>query len=269
MATRDPDFPLVAHFTEPHVRIQASGTLGQAGGNEIWTMGVKVICTAAGTPTVPEIANQQDVADCADAGLVAFEGLISGASAGGGPSAALISNDVNLSEIKAYAVGPDNHADITRNTEYRFPAGPFPGFAKPSAGMETVGRLPYAVSVVVTFKGALYRKGLAAFGRIYLPGANINCSVTGGPPVPLNNGLMDPTVVNAFAVLGAAFVHTINNHVITGPLVKTLANVAVTSKNQSLVRWQPISIVDVDNRPDTVRRRQNKISGRGKVTIAV
>ena len=87
--------------------------------------------------------------------------------------------------------------------------------------------------------------------------------------LPLVNGLMDPFSVAAFAAAGAAFVHTINNAVIVGQNIKRVSNVAVTSKLQSLVRWQPVTIVDVDNRPDTVRRRSNKISGRGKVTIAV
>ncbi len=269
MATRDPDFPLVAHFTEPYVRVQASGTLGQAGGNEIWTMGIKIICTAAGTPTVPEIAAQQDVSDCADAGLVAFTNLIQSNTGGGGPQAGIVSNDVALTEVKAYAVGPDSHADITRQTEYRFPAAPVVGGAQPDASGAVTGRMPYAVSVVLTFKGALYRKGLAAFGRIYLPGANVFADPAGRGPQPLVNGLMGAGTTNSFAVVGAAFVHTINNHVITGPLIKTMANVGSSKVNAGLVRWQPISGVTVDDRPDTVRRRQNKIGGRGKVTIAV
>lgn len=267
MATRDPDFPLVPHFTEPHVRLQASGTLGQSGGNEIWTMGVKIVCTAAGTPTVPAIATQADVQDVADAGLAAFTNLI---RAGGGVEVqGLISDDVSLTEVKAYAVGPDNHADVALQTVYEFPGAVVHGTANPSVANPINGRQPYAVSVVVTFRGALYRKSLAAFGRIYLPGANIYNSGGGGNPLPLVDGLMNAQTVNAFAVAGAAFVHTINNAPITGTYLKRVANVGTTTKQQSLVRWQPVTIVDVDSRPDTVRRRQNKIGGRGKVTIAV
>ena len=271
MATRDPDFPLVAHFTEYHVRLQASGTLGQAGGNEIWTMGCKIVCTAAGAPTVPAVPTQADVQDVANAGLAAFSGLITATGGGSTPEAALISDDVVLTEVKAYAVGPDNHADTALQTVYLFPAAPVKGGAAPDAANVLTGRLPYSVSTVITFKGDLYRKGLAAFGRIYLPGANIfNSGASGGGRMlPLVNGLMDPFSVAAFAAAGAAFVHTINNAVIVGQNIKRVSNVAVTSKLQSLVRWQPVTIVDVDNRPDTVRRRSNKISGRGKVTIAV
>ena len=269
MATRDPDFPLVAHFTLPYVRLQASGTLGQAGGNEIWTMGVKVVCTAAGTPTVPEIPSQADVQDVANAGLAAFTGLIQSSSGGATSEAGLVSDDVSLTEVKAYAVGPDSHADVTLQTVYAFPGAPVKGQAKPDATNTTLGRLPYAVSTVITFRGSLYRKGLAAFGRIYLPGANIYTDAGGGALLPLTNGRMDPFAVAAFAAAGAAFVHTINNAVITGQALKRVANVGSSTKLQSLVRWQPVTIVDVDDRPDTVRRRQNKIGGRGKVTIAV
>jgi cytochrome c5 len=269
MATRDPDFPLVPHFTEPHVRIQASGTLGQGAGNEIWTMGCKVVCTAAGTPGVAEIPDQADVADCAAAGLEAFAELILNSGGGGGPEGALVSDDVAITEVKAYAVGPDNHADVTRQTEYRFPTGPTKGGAAPDATNTTLGRNPYATSVVVTFRGTQFRKGLAAFGRLYIPGANVFASGGTGALKPLQSGLMDPVTVNAFAVAGAAFIHFINNAQITGQLLKRVSNVATTTKLQSLVRWQPVTIVDVDSRPDTVRRRQNKIGGRGKVTIAV
>ena len=271
MATRDPDFPLVAHFTEPHVRLQASGTLGASGGNELWTMGIKVVCTAAGTPTTAEIATQQDVQDVADAGLAAFTNLIRATGGGTSAEAGLVSDDVALTEIKAYVVGPDNHADITRQTVYEFPATPVKGQATPDATNTTCGRLPYSVSTVITFRGPDYRKGLAAFGRIYVPGANIfnSGAAGGGRLLPLVDGLMDPLSVAAFAAAGAAFVHTINNAPITGAFLKRVANVAVTTKQQSLVRWQPVTVVDVDNRPDTVRRRGNKIGGRGKVSIDV
>ena len=269
MATRDPDFPLVAHFTEPHVRLQASGTLGSNGGNEIWTVGMKVVCFSQATPTFPDIATQADVADVANAGLTAFTNLLASGTGGGGVTAALISSDVALTEVKAYAVGPDNHADSARQTEYRFPAAPVTGQAGPTANFPNNGRFPYAVSVVVTFKGALYRKSLAAFGRIYLPGANISADLAGAAPKALVNGLMDPGTVQGFVTAGAALVHTINNAPITGTLLKVVANVGTTVKMQSLVRWQPVTIVTVDNRPDTVRRRQNKIGGRGKITIAV
>lgn len=269
MATRDPDFPLVAHFTEPHVRLEASGTLGQSGGNEIWTMGVKVMCTAVGAGDTPVIASQADVQDIANSGLAAFANLIGSPGAGGGAEGALISDDVALTEVKAYAVGPDNHADSARQTVYVFPSAPVKGKASPDPTHPTIGRLPYAVSSVITFRGDLYRKGLAAFGRIYLPGANVYNSGGGGNPLPLVDGLMDPQAVAAFAAAGAAFIHTINNAQVSTQLLHRVANVATTTKQQSLVRWQPVTIVDVDSRPDTVRRRQNKIGGRGKVTIAV
>jgi hypothetical protein len=249
--------------------VQASGTLGSGGGNEIWTMGVKVVNTAAGSPTVAEIPTQADVADAAEAGLAAFQGLISSSAGAGGALGGLVSDYVLLKEVKAYAVGPDNHADITRQTEYRFGVAGDHGIAAPNASDPMGGRLPYSVSVVITFRGALYRKQLAAFGRIYIPGANIFATSIANSPHPLVDGLMDPDTVAGFAAAGAAFIHTVNNHVITGALIKRVANVAVVKDLQSRVRWQPVTEVDVDSRPDTVRRRQNKISGRGKVTIQV
>lgn len=268
MATRDPDFPLVAHFTMPHIRVQASGTLGNGQANESWTMGFKVIATASGTPGVPEIPNQQDVQDAADAGLAAFSGLIVAQSVN--VAGALVSSDVELTEVKSYAVGPDNHADITLQTVNVFPSGGPPVIGKwdPSTGGSSVaGRLPYSVAVCVTLRGDSFRKGVGALGRFYIPGANIFAG-GGGAAAPLVHGLMDPGTVGAFATAGAAFVNTFNQHAFTGPLNKKMANVGVVTLDQSRVRWQPVSQVIVDSRPDTVRRRSNKIGGRGKVIIA-
>lgn len=269
MATRDPDFPLVAHFTDYHVRVQASGTLGQSGGNETWTMGCKVMCTAPGAPSQPVVPTQSDVADIAAAGLAAFSGLIrSGISGGTTTAAGLISDDVALTEVKAYSVGPDNHANSNVNTVYDFPSAPVKGTCHPDGTHTTLGRETYSQAVVITFRGDQFRKGQGAFGRIYLPGANVHA--TNAPdPLPLVDGLMDPVTVAGFAAAGAAFVHTMNNAQISTNTIHTLVNLSVSKVLQSSVRFQPVTIVDVDNRPDTVRRRSNKIGGRGKITIAV
>lgn len=262
MATRDPDFPLVPHFTIPHVQVQVSGTLGAAGADEIWAMGMKMMCHAVGTPGVPVQPSQEDVNEIADAALEAFAELILYLAPGTTAESGLVSSDVSLTESKAYLVGADNHADVTLQTAYRFPTGPVVGHAPP-------GQDPYAVACVLSFTGDSFRKGLAAHGRVYVPGANIHVSSTSTTGLSLVAGLMSPESVGIWSAAGGALIQKLKSASPTTNLVHVPVMVGVSKVNQGLARWQAISHVIVDNRPDTVRRRQNKLGGKGKISTQI
>jgi len=266
MATRDPDFPLVPHFTLPHIRIALSGTLGQGAGNEVWTMGYKILCHVAGQ-TTPEIPNTADLEDAADIALTSATALI---QAGPSQLGGLFSDDVALTQAKATAIGPDNHIDVSKPTVFRHPAAPVRGIAKPSAGFPTLGRNPYAVAVVATLTGSVLHRGPGTYGRFYLPGPNIFADNVGQGELPLIDGLMQPATVLAFTTALGTFVNAqqavgVNN----GTFGREMVNMSVNKLDQAAVRYQPVTMVSVDNRPDTVRRRQNKLSGRGKQSTAV
>lgn len=262
MTTRDPDFPLVPHYTIPHVRLQASGTLGANTGNEIWAMGLKFICTAAGAPTVPVAPAQADVDEIADAGMTAFTTLIKSVLAGATGAGALFPTDVKLTETKAYAVAADNHADPALQTTYRFPLALV-------EGQGDNGFNPYSVAIVISFAGDLFRKGLAAHGRIYLPNPEIGATAAGAVPIRLGDGRMSAETVTGFANAGKTLIQTLKSASPTTNLVHVPSMVGVSKVNAGLARWQPITHVLVDDRPDTVRRRSNKLGGKGKVTTTI
>jgi hypothetical protein len=262
MATRDPDFPLIPHYTQPHVKVAWSGTSGQGAGNELWVMGVKVGKTQAGSATlVPPL--QEDVDQIAAEANTAMTAFI---SAGAGPTA-LFSDDVSYTACKATAIGTNNLLDPTLKTKFVDPPAPVRGKANPTAENPVEGRLPYAVSIAVTLLGDRFARGPGTYGRFYLPMPNIHANTaSAGPSLPLVDGLMQAGTVTAFAGQAA--------NLITG--LKSVAasqngfyygvfNISVSKVGLAESRFCPIIHVTVDSRPDTVRRRQNKIGGRGKV----
>ena len=223
-------------------------------------------CTIESDPLVLAIPSQDDIQLAAETAVTAFSALIS-SDVGGGPQAGLVSNWAALTEVRAASVGNDSHRPSNRNTVIIDLPTPVRGVAPTTGGSNVQGQIPYQVAVVATFRGDLYTRGIAAYGRFYLPVPNIVSDPAGTSQTQLVDGLMAAGTVTKFANAFALFLKTMHVTELGANVFQRPVNVG-SSTTQSLVRWQDITAVSVDNRPDTVRRRSNAISGQGEVRVS-
>jgi hypothetical protein len=252
--------------TLPHVKLTCQGSLGSGSGNEIWSCGIKVGLAASGSPNTLVAPSQQDVDDLALIGLDAWEGLITLGDPG--DAGALFSEWAGVLAVRTAAVGADGHDDPALHSTYAFPTDIVNGHAP--VGLDSLGgNTPYQCAVVATFRGPTFRRGAAANGRIYLPVPNLWNNPDANSPLPMVDGAMAQASTAAFAVAVAGFVTRINTQVPLGSgKIKNVCNIS-TSAAIDGIRFQHVSQVVVDNRPDTVRSRSNKIDGLGKQVVAV
>jgi hypothetical protein len=243
--------------TFPHVRLVAQGTLGSTGaGNEIWSCGLKVGVAAAGDLSNLLAPTASDIQELGDSGLTAWVGLIHSQSSGSGtfPWFSPFSSDVQLVLVKTSAVtaaGPD---DQTIDSYLAFAPDNTRGYG-------AAGLAPYQTAVVASLHGDTYKRGAAANGRIYLPVPNLG--VTNQPAVAidkLSNGLMALNAIDAFSRVVGQAIDKINATVLSSGHLPMVANIS-TSAAASGLRWQNVTKVSVDARPDTVRRRANALQG--------
>lgn len=255
--------------TFPHVLLTAQGSLGLAGGDEIWSCGLKIGLTASlGTgPLLPAL--QQDVDDISALGIAAWQTFIP--AAGSGQYSGIISDLVLLEGVKAAAKIASGKDDPTLNSVFTNTTTATRGNAPSDTSVKpwAVGSLPYSVAVAVTLRGDLWSRGSASHGRFYIPVPNIYVDPTGTAPLALNDGLMTPASTGRLAARAAALVATLNTDlVLSSGKIAQVVNIG-SSDDLAGTRWQPITNVSIDNRPDTIRRRSNKLSGRGRVTVTI
>jgi hypothetical protein len=234
--------------TFPHVRLVASGTLGTAGGNEIWSCGLKVVVADPGDISVPLAPTSSDLTQLATVGLVGWGNLL-----GNQVSGSLFSSDINLTACKASAVAANGKDDPLVSSVIADALTQLRGTVSP-------GVLPYSVAIAVTLTGATWKRGAAAHGRFYLPKPD--------GMGDLVNGTMPPAKTTAFARQAGKLLDHINSvgtgnpagQLLTSGRVVMVSNIS-TSAAASGLRWQNVNAVAVDSRPDTIRRRSNKLGG--------
>lgn len=259
--------------TLPHLRITASGTLGTGAGDEIWSCATKVGLTVSGSPGTLVAASADDCGDMLISALTAWTNLITTQASGTtGVAGQLFSDNVALTQVKVSAVVASGHDDPAIDPAVFGLSTGNRGLCPAASDAQEFAQLPYAVAVVATFKGATFLKGAAANGRIYLPGPNIFANnLFATAPVRMVNGLMGAASggpCDLFSSAVATLLGEFNSATLTSGKVPFAANIS-TSAALAGIRWQPVFDVTVDSRPDTVRRRQNKISGRGSQTALV
>lgn len=252
--------------TFPHVRLSAEGILGSGGGNEIWSCSTKLVLRSDGVSNVPLAATAADLDEISTAGLAAWSTFIVSGVAGGGTFAGLFSQNVGLTHVKAASVAVDGHDDPALDSNIADANPVVRGTAAANAAGSYAGaywNMPYPVSLVCTMRGDLYRRGSAAYGRFFMPGPNLSAA-SGGQGAGLINGLMGNETVMGFAEQCGLLLTTINgiSPLDSGKIV-TVANIGASTAAAGL-RWQPVTTVTIDNRPDTIRTRSNKIGGQGK-----
>lgn len=255
--------------TFPHVLLTAQGSLGLAGGDEIWSCGLKIGLTET-LGTGPLLAaSQTDVDEISALSIAAWETFVP--AAGSGQYSGIMSDLVLLAGVKAAAKIASGKDDPTLASVFT-PAAPGTRGNAPSdttVKAWAVGSLPYSVAVAVTLRGPLFPRGSASHGRFYMPVPNIYVDPTGTAPLALTDGLMAPASVSRLCARAAAMVATLNTDIVlSSGKVAQVVNVG-RSTDAAGTRWQPIDSVSIDNRPDTIRRRSNKISGRGRVTVTI
>jgi hypothetical protein len=244
--------------TFPHVKLTAFGTLGSAGGNEIWSCGIKVGIAAAGalgTLLAPTLA---DVTAVATMGEASWRSFITGVTPGAGTTtvAQYFMNEVAIEGAKAAAVGTDEKDDPAIDSVI------FDSPGTGNRGLAAGGKLPYTVSLAATFRGATFKRGAAAFGRIYLPLPNLFIGEHNtGQGTAMSDGLVGGIVPPLFSAGVGHLLDLINSTPLTGGRVAMVCNIS-TSQAAAGVRFQNVNQVTVDNRPDTVRRRSNKLGSR-------
>jgi hypothetical protein len=248
--------------TLQHVRITASGTLGAGGGNEIWSCAHKVALVTDGAPTVPVAATAADLTEIMTSAAAAWTEAIT-IGFGAGIVASPFSDNVAITLVKASAVAVDGHDDPALSPATYDITASNRGGAPAASTTTQQGQIPYSVAVCVTFRGDLFLRGAAALGRIYFPGPNLYNAALGGAPRNMVDGLMHPDSVGGFLVAAGHILTSIKATTLTSGKNVVPANIS-TSAAAGGVRWQPITKFIVDNRPDTVRRRSNKIGGLGK-----
>ena len=253
--------------TLPHLRVTASGTLGTGAGDEIWSCATKVGLTVSGSPDVLVAASQDDCDDMLISAVTGWTNLITKQATGTtGTSGKMFSDNVALTQVKVSPVVASGHDDPALHASSFDITTGNRGLAPAASDTQEFGQLPYTVSVVATFKGATFPRGAAANGRIYLPCPNIFANALfADAPARMVNGLMS-TVNDGPCDLFSQYVRDLlvelNGATLTSGKIPFAANIS-TSAALAGIRWQPVFDVRVDSRPDTVRRRSNKISGRG------
>ncbi len=256
--------------TLPHVRVVASGTLGTTP-DEIWSCGLKVGLTLSGSPLTLVAASQDDVDEISLNASGDWQGFITWDYGTSHDAQGLISENCALTQVKAAAVVSSGHDDPALHSTITDITTANRGAAHVAG--QLYAQVPYSVALVATLLGDLYPRGAAAYGRFYIPVPNLWCHQTSAGPLDMVNGLIDNTVPTAstapaFANRAADLINQINGMTLTSGKVVQVANIS-TSAALAGVRWQPITSVRVDTRPDTVRRRSNKISGRGFASALV
>jgi hypothetical protein len=248
--------------TFPHVLITAEGGLGDAGGNEIWTCGHKVVLSTAGAPNVPVAPDATDLAELSASAAAAWTTFIE-SGPGGGPTSKLISDWCSLKFVKAAPIAASGRYDPLLEAFITDISG-VRGGALTAGNANNGHQTPYNVALVTTFMGDTYHRGAAAFGRVYVPVPNLHVDPAGISEQVLTNGLMSTGQAALFGIEMAALLRTVNATVLTSGKQVHCANIS-KSEDISGLRWQTITHVRVDERPDTVRRRYNALQGAGQV----
>lgn len=251
--------------TLPHVRLNVSGTLGPAGGNEIWSVGIKIGITAAGAPTVLIAPNQADVNDIS-VGAVGFWTSLITAQAANTDVQSYFSDNVAITQIKAAAVLATGLDDGNIATSITDVVAGNRGKASAASTVVQCGQVPYTVALVVTQRGATYLRGPAAYGRFYLPCPNLWLATVTATPRAMSGGCIHPSTLDSLLSQARGTITAHNSLTLSSTHVPKVALISKTT-GAVAARWQPVSRVTMDNRPDTVRRRSNKIGGLGVQSI--
>nr|CRY96513.1 hypothetical protein [uncultured prokaryote] len=254
--------------TFPHVRLTAQGSLGLSGGNEIWSCSVKYGVWESGDPTTLIAPTQSDVDECANEGVTDWSAFIP--HAGSGALSGICSDLVLLEGVKAAAVLASGRDDPALTSTFVSAAPGVRGNAPSDTSVHpwATGSIPYSVALAATLRGATYSRGSAALGRFYIPVPAINLSTTGTAADALVNGQMTPAVTTRFSEQAAALITALNTIVLPSGHLAAIVNIG-SSTDLAGIRWQKVDRVGVDNRPDTIRRRSNKIAGAGVVVTSV
>lgn len=252
--------------TFPHIKLTAFGTLGADPGVEIWSCTTKVVVSSGGDggpPLAPTAADLTEVGSIAANRWSFFTGYATTFGSSGNPSA-MLTNDVHFAGLKASAIAASGRDDPGIGSQL-FDS---PAYVMGGAGPQ--GIVPYSVALKVTFRGATYLRGTASVGGFYLPVPNILYG-SGGSPSSLVDGAMTVDATTNFAKNVARYLVDPINALTALPTSGRRAIVANISKSTAAggLRWQKVTSVSVDNRPDTIRRRSNKLGSQGVIRQAV
>lgn len=249
--------------TLAHIRMNAVGTLGLSGGNEIFSMGLKFPVQPAGgggtiTPTE---------ADCLDLATQAgpiWRNFINQGTTFNAP----FSEWMNLTEIRCTPVSATGIKVPGLDTQV-FTLSPSQRGTAPvgTTGDDPgVGQTPYQVALCVTMTGTVYSSGPASHGRFYLPVPNLGFDSASANYQHMVNGQMTVGATTSFAGICKTLLLNLDNIVLASGNVTDVSNIS-SSAGLVAARMQRVSTVSVDNRPDTIRRRSNNIAGQGRISI--
>jgi hypothetical protein len=250
--------------TYPHVKLTAFGTLGAGAGNEIWSVGMKAVVVASGAPNVPLAPNAADLAALSSGAATAWATYIATTAWAASPGGGLFSDQVCLTAVKAAAVlttgldDPTLSSDITdvpANTRGKVVSDDADGWP---------GQVPFQVALCVTLKGDTYARKGAAYGRFYLPVPNLHVVSALVAPTRLLSGRMWPSSVAIHAAHVKILLDAVNAVAVSAGRDAYVANISQSTGSAGL-RFQKVSTIVIDDRPDTIRRRSNKLGGHNKV----
>lgn len=252
--------------TLPHVRIEAVGTLGAASGNEIWSCSLKAGVAASGAPNLLIAPSDSDLNEYATIGASAWATLIGT----GTQDTALFSDFVNLTEVRATSILSTGKKNPDQETAVVTVPGGQRGTATHvgSTGNPGKGNVPYQVAIVCTLQGFQFTSGAASHGRFYLPVPNIGADSTDSTYQAMTDGLMSVLTVTSFVDAVGPMLSSINSVVLSSGHLSSLQLIS-TSADAGGIRNQDVNTVTIDNRPDTIRRRSNKLGGAGKLSTLV
>ena len=245
--------------TGNHLSLKAEGTLGAGSGNEIWSCGLKIRIHDTSDHTQTLLPLQSDIDEMAAGGAALWAAFIAETVSGGSP---LFESVVHVTACKAAGVlGTTGRNDPDTN----------PAIVAPTTsgrGLNNTVNVNYQNAIVITMRGDTYVRGSGALGRFYLPCPNFACGAPSG--AGMVDGLMVPATVTNVATAAAAFITALNspNLVLSSGHEHHVANFG-QSEDEAGFRWQDVSKVTVDNRPDSVRRRYSALSGRAIATHTV
>lgn len=222
-----------------HQLLQISGIFSSGTeGYEVWSTGLRFIGflgseaggSAPVTATVEELeaflaANETELTD----GLESADFNIAGAS-------------VRVQSLKFNALGADGRYIYDQTVSLEVPDEPWGVGTNPIV-------YPTQVSKVLTLETG-FTRGVAARGRMYLPGPTNALNATNGT-LTITQGEVDAW---------ADFVGGLETTVTVGGRTVTFAP-AVVSGIGTGFGWRLVEAVSMDNRPDIQRRRANDISG--------
>lgn len=238
--------------TVPHLRWDITGTLGTPQANEIFSFGIKIgVIDSGGEPAEITQGDVNGVLNALGNATSTYFG-----------SDTMLYSDALMTRAYLSAITSTGARDPLIDTGiFDYGAG-VPGDVTRANDIPC----PYQVAVAIGLRGATYASGRAATGRWFLP-APVLTAIAGGSGAPFNEGQMDITVAAKFADAAVALLDAINQ--LAGAPSGQPTAILASNVPTGPVRWQAVSAVTVDCRPDTQRRRGDKLWNAPASTVPV